>query len=58
MDGANYPVDPRALLWAELFALAEVERKGGDGRALRLLQRYREAIEPTKARPLHQDDGA
>lgn len=35
----------RAQLWAELFALAEREKVAGDGRALRLLERYRDVLE-------------
>lgn len=58
MDGTNAPPDPRTLLWEQLFALAEGEKRGGDGRALRLLTRYRDRLEKPKARPLHQDDGA
>jgi len=57
MDGAGFNLDPREHLWAELFALAEAERVKGDGRAFRVLERYRQAIERPKARPLHQDDG-
>ena len=57
MDGTAIPADPRAFLWAELFALAQHERQGGDGRALRILQRYHERLERPKARKLHQDDG-
>lgn len=58
MDGTAIPADPRAFLWAELFALAEHERQGGDGRALRILERYRERLEKPRDRPLHVDDGA
>jgi hypothetical protein len=58
MDGSGFPLDPREHLWAELFAMAEAERTGGDGRALRLIERYRHALDKPKARPLHTDDGA
>lgn len=58
MDGTAIPADPRTHLWAELFALAEAERQGGDGRAVRILERYRERLEKPRARALHQDDGA
>ena len=58
MGGAGFPMDPRAQLWAELFALAEHEKRSGDGRALRIIERYRAALEKPKAKPLHQDDGA
>ncbi len=42
----------------ELVALATAEAKSGDGRALRIMTRYREAVSQPKVRDLHQDDGA
>ena len=41
----------REQLWVELFALAEEERRAGDGRALRLMTRYRDRLEKPKAKP-------
>lgn len=58
MDGAGFPLDPREHLWAELFALAEAEKRTGDGRAHRILTRYRVALDKPQLRPIHTDDGA
>lgn len=61
MDEQGLPVDPREALWAELFGLATTERAKGDGRAMRVLERYRDRLEPAeiaRARPLHEDNGA